>query len=93
MLFEVRKIVTIVEEIFHDHSSGVNGPLPAVPAMKGAVAAVVTNPYVTFSLLEAYHEAVGRLLEEWELSGWKFWDEGGPVIQDLRRIHAEAEGK
>jgi len=40
MLFEVRKIVTIVEEIFHDHSSGVNGPLPTVPAMKGAVAAV-----------------------------------------------------
>ena len=46
MLFEVRKIVTIVEEIFHDHSSGVNGPIPATPAMKGAVAAVVTNPYV-----------------------------------------------
>ena len=46
MLFDVRKIVTIVEEIFHDHSSGVNGPIPATPAMKGAVAAVVTNPYV-----------------------------------------------
>ena len=46
MLFEVRKIVTIVEEIFYDHSSGVNGPIPATPAMNGAVAAVVTNPYV-----------------------------------------------
>ena len=41
MLFSVRKIVTIVEEIAHDH-----GPAPEQPALKGAVAAVVTNPYV-----------------------------------------------
>ncbi|MEN9823691.1 MAG: hypothetical protein RLZ04_2117 [Actinomycetota bacterium] len=41
MLFNVRKIVTVVEEIHHDL-----GPAPATPALKGAVAAVVTNPYV-----------------------------------------------
>ena len=41
MLFQVRKIVTVVEEIHHDL-----GPTPATPALKGAVAAVVTNPYV-----------------------------------------------
>lgn len=41
MLFTVRKIVTVVEEIEHDC-----GPPPAVPARKGAIAAVVTNPYV-----------------------------------------------
>jgi len=41
MLFTVRKIVTVVEEIEHDF-----GPPPAVPARKGAIAAVVTNPYV-----------------------------------------------
>lgn len=40
MLFAVRKIVTVVEEILHDH-----GPAPEHPALKGAVAAVVTNPY------------------------------------------------
>jgi len=41
MLFNVRKIVTVVEEIHHDL-----GPAPERPAVKGAVAAVVTNPYV-----------------------------------------------
>ncbi|MEY4224750.1 MAG: hypothetical protein RIS33_1684 [Actinomycetota bacterium] len=41
MLFTVRKIVTVVEEIHHDL-----GPAPDRPAVKGAVAAVVTNPYV-----------------------------------------------
>lgn len=41
MLFQVRKIVTVVEEIHHDL-----GPAPGTPALKGAVAAVVTNPYV-----------------------------------------------
>ena len=39
MLFAVRKIVTVVEEIAHDF-----GPAPAQPVRKGAVAAVVTNP-------------------------------------------------
>jgi hypothetical protein len=40
MLFTVRKIVTVVEEIHHEL-----GPAPERPARKGAVAAVVTNPY------------------------------------------------
>ncbi len=39
-LFEIRKIVTVTEEIHHDF-----GPAPAEPARKGAVMAVVTNPY------------------------------------------------
>ena len=41
MLFAVRKIVTFIEEIHHDL-----GPVREHPAMKGAIAAVVTNPYV-----------------------------------------------
>ncbi|CAB4890378.1 unannotated protein [freshwater metagenome] len=41
MLFSVRKFVTVVEEIHHDL-----GPRRDTPARKGAVAAVVTNPYV-----------------------------------------------
>jgi hypothetical protein len=41
MLFPIRKIVTVVEEIHHDL-----GPAPARPAVKGAIAAVVGNPYV-----------------------------------------------
>jgi hypothetical protein len=41
MLFAVRKIVTVVEEITHDF-----GPPPEQPVRKGAVAAVVSNPYV-----------------------------------------------
>ena len=41
MLFPVRKILTVVEEIHHDL-----GPAPETPAVKGAVAAVVGNPYV-----------------------------------------------
>jgi hypothetical protein len=40
-LFEIRKIATYTEEIHHDF-----GPPPAVPARKGAVLAIVTNPYV-----------------------------------------------
>ena len=35
MLFNVRKIVTVVEEIHHDL-----GPAPATPALKGAVAEI-----------------------------------------------------
>jgi len=41
MLFPIRKILTVVEEIHHDL-----GPAPQTPALKGAVAAVVGNPYV-----------------------------------------------
>lgn len=40
-LFEIRKIATYTEEIHHDF-----GPAPEQPARKGAVMAVVTNPYV-----------------------------------------------
>ncbi len=38
--FPIRKILTLVEEIRHE-----GGPPPAVPALRGAVLAVVANPY------------------------------------------------
>ena len=41
MLFPIRKIVSLTEEIRSDH-----GPAPATPLVKGAIAAVVGNPYV-----------------------------------------------
>jgi hypothetical protein len=41
MLFPVRKIVSLIEEIRSDH-----GPVPSTPLFKGAIAAVVGNPYV-----------------------------------------------
>ena len=41
MLFPVRKILSLVEEIRFEH-----GPVPALPLLKGAIAAVVGNPYV-----------------------------------------------
>lgn len=41
MLFTIRKFLTVVEEIHHDL-----GPAPDHPVLKGAVAAVITNPYV-----------------------------------------------
>src|SRR5262245_1919728 len=40
-LFKVRKVLTVVEETHHDF-----GPTRALPALKGAAMAVVTNPYV-----------------------------------------------
>lgn len=40
MLFPIRKIVTLTEEIRSDH-----GPDSDTPLVKGAIAAVVTNPY------------------------------------------------
>lgn len=39
-LIDVRKYLTMVEEIFHE-----GGPPPAVPLKMGAVAAVLKNPY------------------------------------------------
>lgn len=66
MLFAVRKIVTVVEEVAHDF-----GPPPAQPVRKGAVAAVVTNPYVgtyvddlgpAFDELRALGERLGAIL-------------------------------
>ena len=41
MLFPVRKIVSLIEEVRSDH-----GPVPSTPLFKGAIAAVVGNPYV-----------------------------------------------
>ena len=41
MLFTIRKFVTVVEDIHHDL-----GPAPERPVRKGAIAAVITNPYV-----------------------------------------------
>jgi hypothetical protein len=41
VLFAVRKIVVSVDETHHDWA-----PAPDSPAVKGAIAAVVTNPYV-----------------------------------------------
>ena len=39
-LIDIRRIVTQVEDIFHE-----GGPPPAVPLRRGAIAAVLTNPY------------------------------------------------
>ncbi len=39
-LIQVRKIQTVVEEVFHE-----GGPPPAVPLRQGAIAAVLRNPY------------------------------------------------
>ena len=36
----VRKIVTAVEEIFHE-----NGPAPAIPLRRAAITAIITNPF------------------------------------------------
>jgi len=41
MLFAVRKIVVCVDETYFER-----GPAPEKPALKGAIAAVVSNPYV-----------------------------------------------
>lgn len=59
-LFEIRKIVTVTEEIHHDF-----GPKPAEPARKGAVLAVVTNPYAGTWVedLEPAMEELGALGE------------------------------
>ena len=58
-LFEIRKIVTITEEIHHDF-----GPPPEQPARKGAVLAVVTNPYVG-----SYVEDLSPAMEELKALG------------------------
>jgi hypothetical protein len=55
---EVRKIVTIVEETFHD-----GGPRAATPHRKAAVAAVIRNPYAGhhFEVIEPFMEALKPL--------------------------------
>ena len=40
-MFKLRKVVVSVDETHHEF-----GPTPSEPALKGAIAAVVTNPYV-----------------------------------------------
>jgi hypothetical protein len=39
-MIEIRRVVTQVEEIRHEF-----GPLPATPLLRGAIAAVLTNPF------------------------------------------------
>lgn len=66
MLFTVRKFLTVVEQIHHDL-----GPAPERPVLKGAVAAVITNPYVgryvedlspVFDDFKALGEQMGAML-------------------------------
>ena len=66
MLFTVRKYLTVVEQIHHDL-----GPVPEQPVLKGAVAAVITNPYVgryvddlspVFDEFKALGERMGEML-------------------------------
>lgn len=66
MLFTVRKFLTVVEQIHHDL-----GPSPEQPVLKGAVAAVITNPYVgqwvedlspVFDDFKALGERMGAML-------------------------------
>lgn len=55
---EVRKVVTIVEEVFHD-----GGPSAAVAHRKGAVAALIRNPYAGhyFEAIEPFMDALKPL--------------------------------
>ena len=39
-MFEIRRVLTHVEDIFHEF-----GPAPAEPLRRGAIAAVMTNPF------------------------------------------------
>jgi hypothetical protein len=55
---EVRKIVVMVEETFHD-----GGPRRGVPHRKGAIAALILNPYAGhyFETIEPFMEALKPL--------------------------------
>lgn len=55
---EIRKILTIVEETFHD-----GGPRAGVPHRKGAVAAIIRNPYAGhyFDTIEPFMDALKPL--------------------------------
>lgn len=55
---EVRKIVTLVDETFHD-----GGPRAAVPRRKAAVMAIIRNPYAGhyFETIEPFMEALKPL--------------------------------
>ncbi len=52
-LIEIRRVFTQVETILHEF-----GPAPAVPQMRGAVAAVLKNPYAG-----AYHADILPMME------------------------------
>jgi len=69
-LFRIRKVVTVTEEIRHDF-----GPPPAEPARKGAVLAVVTNPYV-----DDYVEDLAPAMDELQAIGEEL---GGMLIDAL----------
>ena len=69
-LFEIRKIATYTEEIHHDF-----GPKPEQPARKGAVMAVVTNPYV-----KQYVEDLSPAMDELKALGEKL---GAILIEHL----------
>ncbi len=55
----VRKIVTIVEEILHE-----GGPKPERPLMRGAILAVIANPFAG-----AYHEDIAGFMKDLEPLG------------------------
>ena len=78
-LFEIRKIVTITEEIHHDF-----GPKPERPARKGAVLAVVTNPYVG-----SYVEDLSPAMDELKALGERL---GGILIDHLGGDATAVEG-
>lgn len=52
-LIDIRRVFTHVETIFHEF-----GPVPAVPQVRGAVAAVLKNPYAG-----AYHADIVPMME------------------------------
>jgi hypothetical protein len=56
---QVRKILTVVEEIRHE-----GGPRPDTPLMRGAVLAVIENPYAG-----AYHEDIAGFMKDLEPLG------------------------
>ena len=41
--FNLRKVIILNEEIFHE-----NGPVPSIPRIRGAAIAIVSNPYAGF---------------------------------------------
>ena len=79
MRFKLRKTVVIAETIHHDL-----GPAPAQPARKGAIAAVVTNPYVG-----RYVEDFAEASEELRALGQSL---GTELIAHLGGDHDAIEG-
>jgi hypothetical protein len=56
-VFEIRRVLTHVEDIFHEF-----GPAPAHPLRKGAIAAVMTNPFAGRYEADIQHAMEQRLL-------------------------------